>query len=98
MEIYFEWNEDKRKLNLENHGLDFIDAAQVWTSSKVIQQDNRKDYGEKRFIALGLLNQRIVVIVYALREINKVRLISFRKANEREIKIYEKNDKVSKKI
>ncbi|MGA2654950.1 MAG: BrnT family toxin [Gammaproteobacteria bacterium] len=98
MELYFEWCEEKRKINLKNHGLDFEDAAHVWASIKMTQQDNRKDYGEKRYIALGLLNQRVVVMVYVIRGINTVRLISFRKANVREVKIYEKNDKIIKKI
>ncbi len=93
MKRFFEWSHTKRLYNLENHGLDFIDVSRVWTSLLVIQEDNHKDYGEKRYVVLGLLHDRVVVIVYTLRGLNIIRIISFRRANAREIKIYEKNIK-----
>ncbi|AIA56824.1 hypothetical protein Acaty_2p0010 (plasmid) [Acidithiobacillus caldus ATCC 51756] len=55
----------------------------------VVAQDNRKDYGEPRFVALGALNGRVMVVVYTQRGSGVVRIISFRKANSREVKVYE---------
>jgi uncharacterized DUF497 family protein len=49
--------------------------------------DNRKDYGEDRFLALGLLEKFVLLVVYTQRK-NKIRLISARRANAEERRIY----------
>lgn len=85
----FEWDENKRVLNLEKHAVDFIDAYELWLSPMAVFEDQRYDYGENRFVALGLLRNRVVVCVYAIKKNETVRIISFRKANNREIKYYE---------
>jgi len=54
----------KKALNFKKHGLDFDDAKQVIESAKTLTfEDNRFDYGEQRFITLGLLHKLLVVIV-----------------------------------
>ena len=85
----FEWNETKRLANLAKHGLDFAHALEFeWENAYVIV-DNRFEYAEERRIALGLFRGRAHVVVHTVR--GKVtRLISFRKANTRETRIYEK--------
>ena len=64
----------------------FVDAEQVLTGPCVTFVDDRFDYGEKRFITLGLLAGRVVIIAHAARGDDITRIISMRKANRREQK------------
>ena len=84
----FEWDEVKRRANYAKHGLDFRDAERVFQGITLTAEDKRQDYGETRFIALGLLDDLLVVVVYTERS-EKIRLISMRKANQKERKAYE---------
>lgn len=86
----FEWDENKRFLNLDKHGVDFVSAHQLWESPMVVVEDTRRNYGEQRWIALGKLNNRIMVVAYTERKSGIIRIISFRKANKREVAYYEK--------
>lgn len=79
----FEWDENKRLSNLRKHGIDFIDATVVFEGETVTVEDDRFNYGEVRFITLGLLESRVVVVVHTERE-NKIRIISVRKATKNE--------------
>lgn len=83
----FGWDEDKRRINLRKHGLDFADAYRAFTDDAFVITDDREDYGEKRCILLGLLRERIVVIAFTVRD-DVIRLISMRKADKREQKSY----------
>ncbi len=86
----FEWDENKNNSNIIKHGIDFNDAVQIFDNLIITKDDNRKDYGENRWIAIGLLNGFVVVMVYTLRK-NMVRIISVRIANKIEKeKYYEK--------
>lgn len=58
----FEWDEEKRRINLRRHGLDFADAEQVFESEIVIALDDRFDYGEARFVTFGLLKGFVVAL------------------------------------
>lgn len=82
-----EWDKNKNQLNYEKHGLSFEDAKLVFASKTISFEDDREDYGEERFITLGELETRVVVIVHTQRNF-VTRIISMRKANEREKKIY----------
>ncbi len=84
--MQFEWNNNKNQINYEKHGLNFEDAELIFSSKTVTFKDNREDYGEERFITLGELGNRIVVVHTQRNFIT--RIISMRKANEREKKIY----------
>lgn len=86
----YEWDEAKNRSNLVRHGLDFADAEQVLSGACVTFVDDRFDYGEKRLVSLGLLAGRVVVIAHAPRVEEITRVISMRKANRREQKIYQK--------
>ena len=81
------YNKIKRQEGLTKHGLDFKDAAIVFKGETFEFIDERKDYGEERIIAVGHLEGRMVLICYTQRGIAK-RIISMRKANEREVKTY----------
>ena len=83
----YEWNETKNQENLSKHGLSFEDANIVFSGRCVTIEDTRYDYGEERFITLGLLAGRVVVIAHTPRG-ERTRVISMRKANSREQKIY----------
>jgi hypothetical protein len=87
--MIYEWDEAKNRTNFAKHGLDFADAEQVLTGPCVTFVDDRFDYGEERLITLGLLAGRVVVIAHAPRD-DITRIISMRKANRREQKIYQK--------
>lgn len=85
----FEWDENKNKNNQKKHGANFEDAEKVFLGKTVSFDDDRADYGERRWITMGPLEGRIMVIVHTQRnDIN--RIISMRKANDREQEIYKK--------
>lgn len=81
----------KKAANLKKHRLDFADAeAAIESENAVTFEDKRFDYGEPRYITLGLLNDAVVVI--ATTETNdEIRIISMRKATKNEQAIYYRN-------
>jgi len=81
----FEWNKDKNKSNIAKHGIDFSDASLFFENPYSHYEDTRSDYKEKRLVAIGTIEKRVVVMVYVKRK-DKTRIISMRKANEREKK------------
>ena len=83
----FEWDEAKRRVNIDRHGFDFEDGEEVFAGETVTNLDDRFNYGEWRFITLGLLRGRVVAIAHTQVE-EVVRLISFRKSSKNEQKIY----------
>lgn len=85
----FERDRRKSAANLEKHGLAFEDAATVFAGKFVTFLDDRMDYGEERYLTLGLLMGRVVIIAHTVRG-SATRIISMRKANEREKAIYQK--------
>ena len=88
MEINIEWDSRKNISNQEKHGLSFEDAALVFEGRTVTFIDDRYEYGELRYVTFGKLMDRVVVIAHTYRE-NGIRIISMRKANEREQKKYQ---------
>jgi uncharacterized DUF497 family protein len=86
----FEWDEQKNQANIEKHGLSFADAAQIFDGPMLVNLDTRRDYGEDRWIGIGLTRGRVVVIAYTEREDDEqaVRVISMRKALKHERERY----------
>lgn len=83
----FEWDEDKRQENLRKHGIDFEDSESIFWGVTYTIEDRRFQYPERRFVTLGLLEGRVVVVVHT--EISDViRVISIRKATRNEQKQY----------
>ncbi len=79
-----EWDPAKRLANLAKHGLDFEDVRLLdWDGAKVLS-DTRKAYPEPRFWAFALWNGRLHMVAFCIRG-TKVRIISFRKANKKEV-------------
>ena len=79
----YEWDERKRRANVRKHGIDFIDVPEVFEGNIILIPDERFDYGEPRFIALGILKSVVVVVAYTERGEN-IRIISARKATKNE--------------
>lgn len=82
------WDEEKRRSNLAKHGLDFADAHAVFRGAVFIFEDQRRSYGEQRFVALGMLREIVVVIAFTEHEEDLIRIISMRKAIRNEQQIY----------
>ncbi len=78
----------KRDRTLEARGLDFASATEVFVSDHLTFPDERQDYGEPRFISVGRLAGRMVVLVWTPRG-DARHVISMRKANEREQRRFE---------
>jgi len=87
LNVEIEFDRQKRNQTLINRGLDFARADEVFGSTAHIFEDQRRSYGERRFITLGFLDDRLVVVVWTERNAKR-RIISMRKANEREIEEY----------
>lgn len=83
----YEWNADKAETNKANHGVAFEAIEGFDWETALIADDNRRDYGETRQIALGLIGQRVHVCVFTVR-VTVYRIISLRKANRRETKMF----------
>jgi uncharacterized protein len=80
----FEWDKKKNNLNIQKHGLDFVDAFEMFQNPMVVTLDERKDYKEERYVGLGLIKERVIVVAFTERSPNIIRIISLRKANKRE--------------
>jgi uncharacterized protein len=78
-----EYDPIKREVTLESRGLDMADAILIFEGRTLTRQDKRNDYGEKRFITVGFLADRMVILVWTRRGTAR-RIISLRKANDRE--------------
>lgn len=85
----FEWDEDKNRENVRKHGFDFADAWQVFIGAMLVVFDDRQEYGEDRWIGIGLLGEPVVVVVYTEAEDETVRIVSMRKATSHERKGFE---------
>jgi len=87
----FEWDEVKRRQNLHDHELDFIDVLPLFEGSVLESVDDRFNYGETRIRCLGEIGGRVYVVIYTWRS-GRRRLISARKANVREQRAYYARD------
>lgn len=85
----FEWDEEKREMNIEKHGVDFIDAIKIFSQPFLEKQDTRETYGEERFVVVGTFENDYFVVIYTWREGNR-RIISAWKAGTNEKRAYHK--------
>ena len=85
----FEWDEQKAERNQSKHSISFPLATRAFDDeNRVTVIDHRYDYGETRYITLAKIDNRVYVVAFTIRSSN-IRLISARKANKREVKLYE---------
>ena len=83
----FVWDEAKRRLNLRKHGIDFADADRIFRGVTFTAEDTREDYGEQRFLTLGLLEDQVVSVAHT-EQGEEIRIISIRKATKHEARFY----------
>jgi len=83
----FEYDLEKDQRNVKERGFGFEIAAGIFENLVLEWPDTRRDYGEDRFIALGIVDNRVLVVVYTWRG-NKRRIISARKADRNERETY----------
>ena len=87
--LIFEWNEAKSEKNLAERGFDFEYACRIFGGDTIEWDDTRRNYGERRVIAIGEVDEEVFVVVNTLRE-HVRRIISARLASRRERDAYHK--------
>ncbi len=60
----FEWDQQKNQVNIAKHNLDFADAHKMFKLPLRIATDQRQDYGEDRWIGIGMLDGRVAIVVF----------------------------------
>ena len=88
----FTFDPAKNAKNIAERGLSFELAAELDWEAAFVMEDTRRDYGELRLRVLALLQARLHVVVVTPRK-GELRIISFRKANRKEEKLYEQHSK-----
>ena len=78
----------KRDWTLVERGVDFARCDEIFAGETLTREDDRADYGEQRFITVGWLDGRLLVVVWTPRDGHE-RIISMRKANDREQRDYQ---------
>jgi len=82
-----EFDGTKRAETIKTRGLDMARAEEVFAGATLTVEDDRQDYGEVRCITIGFLDEAMVVLVWTRRD-DAHRIISMRRANERERRLY----------
>jgi uncharacterized DUF497 family protein len=87
----FIWDENKNKSNIRKHDIDFKDATEIFNYQMLCFLDTRKNYGEERWIGIGVLKGSKAVIIYTEDELlEEIRIISVRKATINESEKFKK--------
>jgi uncharacterized protein len=84
----YEWDDAKNAANQEKHGIAFESIYSAKWDSALTSNDSRREYGEERFLAYLPIQERLHAVIYVKRGKYR-RIISLRKANEREKNYYE---------
>jgi uncharacterized DUF497 family protein len=88
IDLEFEWDEAKAEGNLKKHGVSFLTAAAIFSNERLERIDDREDYGELRWIALGRVGVDVYRVVFTWRDENLIRIVSAQKASKDEQEIY----------
>lgn len=88
--VRFEWDEEKRIANLIRHGIDFRDVYRVFDFDRFLLEDDRYDYGERRWISFGLLFGEVIAVAHTETD-EVIRIISARRAEKHEEERYFKS-------
>jgi uncharacterized DUF497 family protein len=86
----FEWDESKNRANVRKHGLDFADAEEMFRGLLLIRPDTDEDYGEERWLGIGMIRGRVAFVAFVERPPDTIRIISLRKADHEEREQYDK--------
>jgi uncharacterized DUF497 family protein len=82
----FDWDENKRESNLQKHGIDFVDAVEVFHDVDRVELESIRN-SEKRYQVIGMVNEVVILVVYTIRN-EKIRIISSRIASRKEREAY----------
>lgn len=88
--MLFEWDDEKEKINIGKHGIDFTTAARVFNDENILElYDESHSDNEERYIAIGIIDgiTYLVMVVFTERE-EAIRIISARKATKKEGRMY----------
>ncbi|MFY9977133.1 MAG: BrnT family toxin [Candidatus Sulfotelmatobacter sp.] len=88
--MILEWDEAKNRANIRKHGFRFSDAEEMFRGALLVRPDTRAEYGEERWIGIGMIQGRFAFVAFAQPSPETVRIISLRKADRGERKEYEK--------
>jgi len=91
----FEWGPEKAQSNLEKHGISFAKAIELFSSRAEYLEiyDEHHSEMEDRFIVIGPVSSRIIVMIYSESSEDTFRIISARKATRREVRLYREHMK-----
>ena len=89
--MQFEWDDEKNRLNIRKHGIAFEDAIDIFKHPLLCRIDDRFNYEEERWIAIGRIHHLIGVVIHTEQVGNVIRIISARKATKKEAQYYEEN-------
>jgi len=87
--VDFEFDDSKSQSNLAKHGINFLDAQELWTDPDRVEIPARIE-GEARFLIIGKIAQKCWSAIITYRE-NRIRIISVRRSRKEEVAIYESN-------
>lgn len=81
MKLEFEWHDDKARENLETHGVSFELAATAFKDPFAVERlDDRENYGEERFVIVGMTEGAVLLLVAYTERQDRIRIISARRA------------------
>ncbi len=87
--MQFEWDDSKNERNIATHGIDFGDVEAMFGYLLLTSLDERFDYGEDRWVSIGMLGPGYAVVIWTERDAAIIRIISARRANKDERQRYE---------
>ena len=89
MHMDVEWDADKAAANFQKHGVRFEEAVTAMLDPQALAQEDADSEGEERWVLIGMsTNARLLTVVYTLRDENRIRLISARRATRKEAGYY----------
>ncbi len=84
----FEWDDEKAASNLRDHKVTFEMARRAFADAFAVEREDRREvYGEHRYTITGMVEGRLLFVVYTFRE-NRIRIISARHTQPFERKLY----------
>ena len=83
----FEFDDTKSKTNKRKHGIDFLEAQELWDDKNYLQVKARTE-GEPRFLIVGLIKEKHWSAIITYRE-ERIRIISARRSRKEEVRLYE---------
>lgn len=90
-QLEFEWDENKDRRNVQNHGISFTTASSVfYDPDRIEMYDLAHSDTEDRYYTIGVIgaNQRCITVIYTIRDSNVIRMISARSATRRDREVY----------